>query len=280
MFSNVSALPSHVPATLLDLVGVREGQRFRGNCSGADVFRLESPTEGACFLKAMFVAKGRDGAALDGERNRLDWLLTKLAAGATEIGLPRVLGFGESENSAGRWTYLLTTAVPGQPLHKSMDETPIRAGRLMGQTLRALHGVDPSGCPAWRSPDDLLARAEANVAAGRVTSSLLRSTRDPAVAKRLLRKLQSHPPAAFDPVVCHGDFCLPNVLASLDDVCSIIDLGDVSVADRHLDLATGVRSLRYNGGMEDVVKVFFNWYGRDEVDEERLRFYASLCELL
>jgi aminoglycoside phosphotransferase len=156
-----------------------------------------------------------------------------------------------------------------------MEETPLRVGRLMGRVLRDLHALDPSGCPGWQSPDDLLVRAERNVADGRIPARDLGSGE----AKTLLKKLMRRPPAAFDPVVCHGDFCLPNVLAKLDDSCGLIDLGAVSVADRHLDLAAAVRSLRFNGGLEDAVRVFTNWYGPDDIDPQRLAFYTDLCEL-
>ena len=291
MFQTPSPLPSHVPAAVTDRLGVKVGERFVGNCSGADVFRIDSPDEGPCYLKLMFesgvagrsaaAARGMvDGDSLPGECERLDWLATKLGADGG-VGLPRVLAFETKTTPAGHWTYLLTSAAPGRPLHEAMDQTPIRAGRLLGQTLRLLHDLDPSGCPAWHAPDDLISRAQAHLDHGtRHGVSVGPRGSDPAELRRKLRKLQSRPPTRFDPVVSHGDYCLPNVLAGLDDTCAVVDLGGVTVADRHLDLATAVRSLRFNRGRDDVISVFLNWYGRDRVDPDRLAFYSELCEII
>jgi kanamycin kinase len=60
----------------------------------------------------------------------------------------------------------------------------------------------------------------------------------------LLERLR---PATEDPVVRHGDYCLPNVL--LDDhgrASGYVDLGDLGVADRWWDLAVGSWSLTWN----------------------------------
>ena len=280
----LTALPSHVPAAIRACTGVGEGRRLQVGCSGADVFRLNSPSQGECYLKVTFHAAGRDERSLCGENDRLCWLGERLAdaapPGEVEASLrtPRVLAFSQTLNGAGGWTYLLTSAVPGRALHEAASEGPIRVGRLMGQSLRVLHDLDPSGCPDWRSPDTLLAEAAKNVRSGRVRPSELRNGQGDAAD--LLRQLQSRPPHVFEPVVCHGDFCLPNVLATLDDRCGLVDLGGVCVSDRHLDLAAAVRSLRFNGGLEDVVRVFQNWYGRDRIDDARLRWYTQLWDLL
>ena len=279
----LNALPSHVPAAIRARAGVAEGRRLMVGCSGADVFRLESPSQGDCYLKTMFSPRGRDELSLRGERDRLLWLGERLAASAppgeadADLRSPRVLAFSEGDGDAGQWTYLLTSAVPGTPLHEAVVDGPIRVGRLMGRALRVLHELDPSGCPDWRSPDRLLAEAAENVRLGRIRASEMRAGND---AAKLLRELQKRPPKVFEPVVCHGDFCLPNVLATLDDRCGLVDLGGVCVSDRHLDLAAAVRSLRFNGGLDDVVKVFQNWYGREEIDPIRMYWYTRLWDLL
>ena len=277
MFLLTSPLPSHVPPEIRRAAGVDCGRRFRGNCSGADVFRLDPPGGPARFLKVMLAPPDRPAASLAGERDRVTWAAKRLAISG--LRSPKAAAYGERACDVGLWSYLLTDAVEGQPLHEAMGDGPIRAGRLMGRALRALHALDASGCPGWATPDDLLARAERNVRDGNASSQFLR-TRDPAAARRLLKRLATRPPTAFDPVVCHGDYCLPNVLAGLDDACGLVDLGSLAVADRHLDLAAAVRSLRHNGGRDDVVRVFLNWYGPDRVDEARLRWYGDLCELV
>ena len=283
MLLNANALPSHVPGELLDRAGTRAARRMSGNCSGADVYHLAPEDAPASFLKVLLTPANRPAETLAEERACVAWLADRLRrepAGATTLRSPGVLDYRERDGgTAGTWCYLLTAAVPGQPLHRTMAETPIRVGRLMGRALRRLHELDPSGCPRACPPDALLDAAEANVKAGRIMSTELRA-KGPAAAGKLLDRLRRRVPDQFDPVVCHGDYCLPNVLATLDDACGLVDLGGLCVADRHLDAACAVRSLRFNGGLEDVVRVFTNWYGPDRLDESRLRWYGDLAELV
>ncbi len=275
-------LPSHVPESVRAHLKADVGRRHHG-CSGADVFHIEGES-GPVFLKVFFAAEGRDCPLCD-ERDRIGWLVSRTDPDI-DPNVPSILAFeqrrveaGKAGLVAGTWSYLLTTAVPGRPLHEAMAETPIRVGRLMGNALRWLHGRPTDGL-AKQSPDDLIATAEKRVANGSVNSSNLRVGGDPKAAAKLLAKLQKRVPTDADYVVSHADYCLPNVLADLGDRTGLIDLGELCVADRHLDLATANRSLRFNGGREDVIRVFGNWYGPDTVDLDRLDFYAGLAELL
>jgi kanamycin kinase len=65
-----------------------------------------------------------------------------------------------------------------------------------------------------------------------------------------------------DLVVCHGDYVLPNALFTGDVVTGYIDLGDLCVADRWLDLAVALRSLEqpYNLG-PGYTSAFLDAYG-------------------
>jgi Phosphotransferase enzyme family len=47
-------------------------------------------------------------------------------------------------------------------------------------------------------------------------------------------------------VYSHGDWCLPNVLATDGHITGIVDWSDGGFADRRLDLGTGLWTLRYN----------------------------------
>ncbi|MEL7239477.1 MAG: phosphotransferase, partial [Planctomycetota bacterium] len=221
--------------------------------------------------------------SLRGEHDRLCWLREALAkAGGADLSIttPRVLAFTEVDQPAGRWSYLLTTGIPGDPLHHAFDETPIRCGRLMGKALRVLHDLDPSGSPQWLGLDELLDMAAANVETGRLPSSIQPNAMSAKQMKKQLKWLRKKVPADVDAVVCHGDFCLPNVLAGLDDAVGLVDVGDAAVCDRHLDVAQAIRSLRFNGGHDDVVRVFLNWYGPDRVDEQKLEWFTKLLELI
>ena len=89
-----------------------------------------------------------------------------------------------------------------------------------------------------------------------------------------------------EPVLSHGDFCLPNIFFSKNKVSGFIDLGKMCVADKYQDIALCYRSLTNNldggyGGKvrkkHDVNK-FFNKLGIVP-DWDKIRYYILLDEL-
>ena len=74
-------------------------------------------------------------------------------------------------------------------------------------------------------------------------------------------------------VLVHGDACLPNFLFVGENLSGYIDVGDMAVADRRVDLAAAVWSLQYNLGAGHGL-TFLREYGvvgANEEDVERLR---------
>ena len=73
----------------------------------------------------------------------------------------------------------------------------------------------------------------------------------------------------------HGDYCLPNIL--LDDwrFSGFIDLGNGGVGDRHVDLFWGAWTLNFNLKTDEYRERFFDAYGRDKLDPDRLRVVAA-----
>jgi kanamycin kinase len=79
-------------------------------------------------------------------------------------------------------------------------------------------------------------------------------------------------------VVCHGDYCLPNVLIEADAACGFVDLGELGVADRWWDLAVATWSVPWNlgPGYEDL---FLHEYGVER-DDDRVEFYRLLYDVV
>jgi len=96
----------------------------------------------------------------------------------------------------------------------------------------------------------------------------------------LLAELEKTRPTVQDLVVCHGDYCTPNVLVDPDTLrpTGLVDLGRLGCADRCSDLALMRGSLR-NGRNpqygEAHVERFLTMYGAD-AEDARLDYYLRL----
>lgn len=80
-------------------------------------------------------------------------------------------------------------------------------------------------------------------------------------------------------VLIHGDYCLPNIM--LDDWLfkGFVDVGDAGLGDRHYDIAWGLWTLGYNLKMPEYGHLFLEAYGRDVIDQKRLRLCGILASM-
>ena len=200
--------------------------------------------------------------------------------------VPRVL---HAENRDAL-QYLLMSRVPGRmacdPAYMSDPDTLIP---LLAEGLRLLWAVDPAGCPRDRGPDAELAEARLRVQLNLAdTDNAEPDTYGPggfSGPAELLGWLETHRPP-LDPVVSHGDYCLPNIFLHEGRVSGLIDLGNAGVGDRWRDIALCWRSLshntkgRYGGAAYPAVDPdrLFDALGLPP-DREKLRYYILLDEL-
>ena len=96
-------------------------------------------------------------------------------------------------------------------------------------------------------------------------------------SQEALKELEAKMPVSEDVVLCHGDYCLPNVLIKAGRVSGYVDLGELGLADRWWDLAVATWSLTWNlgPGWEDL---FLERYGID-ADPERIGYFRLLYDL-
>ena len=74
----------------------------------------------------------------------------------------------------------------------------------------------------------------------------------------------------------HGDACLPNfILKDAATFSCFIDLGLAGLSDRHLDLYWAIWSLTYNLSDPQYAELFLDYYGRKDVDTDKLRLIAA-----
>lgn len=163
-----------------------------------------------------------------------------------KIPVPKVLAF-EVENEK---SYLLMSKVSGVMSCDTyyLDHPQILLDAL-ATGLKMLWQVDVSDCPVIRDVDIVLEEARLQIVNGLVDLDNVEPTtfgeggfESP---EQLLEWLENNPPV-FEPVLSHGDFCLPNVFLEDAQIKGFIDLGRTGVGDKWNDIALCYRSLKHN----------------------------------
>ena len=203
-----------------------------------------------------------------------------------KLPVPKVICY-EADND---FQYLLMSRISGK---MSCDEYylehPRELCRLLAQAFKMLWSIDVTGCPRERAIDNELEEAKY-----RVENNLVDlDDAEPDTfgengfenPQALLAWLQNHKPE-YEPVLSHGDFCLPNIFLKDNQVSGFIDLGAVGIGDKWRDIALCYRSLKHNvdgtfGGKiyPDVnPDLLLEELGID-TNHEKIRYYILLDEL-
>lgn len=146
--------------------------------------------------------------------------------------------------------YLLMSKVEGAMACEdaNMRDPKMLVSSLAG-ILRELWRIDVSDCPVCWDGDRKLSLARTAVEHGTVDlDNVEPDTFGPGGfdnPRQLLTWLYDHKPEP-EPVLSHGDFCLPNIFLENGRLSGLIDLGRSGVADRWVDIAICYRSLRDN----------------------------------
>ena len=167
------------------------------------------------------------------------WLQDKLP-------VPRVI----CDEKYSGFQYLLMSKIPGKMCcDASLMAHPQELVDLLAEALRMLWKTDITGCPRHRTIDRELAEARRRVENHLVDQDNAEPEtfgeggfRNP---EELLGWLETHRPG-YEPVLSHGDFCLPNIFVDRGRVSGFIDLGDTGVGDKWRDIALCYRSLKHN----------------------------------
>ena len=186
-------------------------------------------------------------------------------------------------------SYLLMTRIKGQmACDPYFMERPQELYGHLAESIRKLWSIDISDCPVDRNIGAELREAEYRVENGLVNMSLCEPEtfgkggfRDP---QDLLKWLEDNKPES-DPVLSHGDLCLPNIFVNYNKISGLIDTGDMGTADRWRDLSLCYRSLKHNAdgtfGMryEGIEPNMLFYELGITPDREKLRYYLLLDEL-
>lgn len=202
-----------------------------------------------------------------------------------KVPVPKVL----AEETVDGVRYLLMSRLTGKmACDASFLNQPEMLVKLLADGLRMLWSVDAQNCPCDQRMDRKLENARYIVENGLVDMENV----DPetfgvngfASPADLLRWLEENRPEE-QPVLSHGDCCLPNVFCEDGQVSGFLDLGRCGLADRWVDIAILWRSLRdnFNGthGYRDPSfepDCLFRELGI-EPDWERIRYFLLMDEL-
>ncbi|GAA0597241.1 aminoglycoside 3'-phosphotransferase [Kribbella sandramycini] len=228
--------------------------------SGAAVYR-----RGDVFAKC-----SADIAELAAERDRIAWLAGTPVPGAS------VVDWQESTGGA----CLVTSAVPGVAGVDLPASSWLGAMESLGRAMRELHSLP--GCPFERPLASVIAGATDVVRRGAVNPEFLTDEWRAVTPESLLDRVVAESPyveSVAEPVVCHGDACLPNVFFDPVTlrVTGFIDLGRLGVADRYADLALTTIQLYDEWSVDP--GPFLAAYGLVEPDHRRLDFFRLLDPL-
>ena len=177
---------------------------------------------------------------------------------------------------SGECDLLLTARAEGEDgTHPRHMREPKRLCDAMAEALRALHSLSFADCPVQDRVCEYLALADKNFEKGRGDLSLFGEMHPFSSAEDAHRVLCEGRSLLKSEVLLHGDYCLPNIMFENFRVCSFIDLGNGGVGDRHIDLFWGAWTLWFNLGTDALRDRFFDAYGRDLVDKDKLSVVAA-----
>jgi len=203
-----------------------------------------------------------------------------------KLPVPEILAWEQD----GEKQYLLMSKVPGiMSCNQYYLEHPDEMVSILADTLKLLWSIDISDCPRDCGLEGELLKAEKRVKEHQIDLEDAEPEtfgeggfKDP---EELLQWLYDHKPS-YEPVLSHGDYCLPNVFIEDGKLSGLIDLGNCGIADKWEDIAMCYRSLKHNfngtyGGKvypDFHPEVLFEKLGI-EPDWEKIRYYILLDEL-
>lgn len=205
---------------------------------------------------------------VEDERVRMEWA-------AAHLPVPRVIAHGRESNVE----WLLTARLPGVAgTDERLAAEPALLVPILARGLRTFHDAPVQDCPFSNRLPEALELVRARVAAGRVDPVVhFHAEHAHLTPNQALARLEATCPADEDLVVCHGDYCPPNVLIEGGGVSGYVDLGGLGVADRWWDLAVATWSVTWNYG-PGWEQTFLQAYGI-EADPVRTAFYRLLYDL-
>jgi len=203
------------------------------------------------------------------EAARMEWA-------ASYLPVPGVVASEQIDGVA----VLITEALPGRDGTDPgwRDDLPGLV-RAFGRGLSTFHAaVDEEKCPFRFDLAAALAHVRRRLDSGALDATRWHPEHRHLSPSHAVLLLEEEAPASEHLVVCHGDYCPPNVLLADGAVTGYVDLGELGVADRWWDIAVGGWSTGWNFGVE-LESLFYDSYGIAP-DPGRIAYYRLLYDLV
>ncbi len=261
-------LPFHLlPESWRSYLAHRSIEPIQSGSGGALVYRIRDASGSVRFLK---IAVEKYIEDLNQEIKRTTWLR------AQRINVPSILQATAHAEVAA----VLMSSVDGQPV-EDCSGSPTDIINAVARGIAQLHALPVSSCPYNEDVSIRLARAQEEIAQGRVSPREFHERNQGVSPWDLLRHVQ-YTATNFreDVVVVHGDATFSNILVNSAGQIGFVDCGHCGKADRYVDLALISTEIEDHFG-ERWIEPFLTAYGLNPSswDVSKARFFSDLYEL-
>jgi len=255
-----------LPFSLQELEGyfgfsIQSMEEITGGCSMSSVYRIQG--DQTSILKLSHLDHQEN---LGQEAEVIRWL-------GDYTSVPEALFYGQ----VAGYELLHLSLIEGDCASDLPD--PRAVVRAYARGLKRLHSIPVGDCPFDGRLESRISAARERVEKNLVDEADFDEERQGQSAIQVLTEVdRKYLDLEEDPVVCHGDYCLPNLILKQDySFSGFIDLSRAGVSDRFQDLALAHRSILANFGFE-YSQMFFQEYGI-KPDDSKIAFYCLLDEL-
>ncbi|MGA0124934.1 MAG: phosphotransferase [bacterium] len=262
-FSPSFPIPKSLKSSLSNWTATVAWAPFDHACT----YRLSHPNGATRYLKMV----QRDAyPSIADELERLQWAKAFLP-------VPKIIDFDLDADPA----WLLSEGIAGtNGTEPDLKANPELLVSLLANALRYFHDHAPvSNCPFDFRLETSLEHVSKRAQLGLIQPEKhFHPEFQHLSLDEALSFLQEQQPSSTKEVVCHGDYCVPNILFDHNQLQGFVDLGELGVADVWWDLATATWSLNWNLG-EGWEEMFLNEYGIG-ANPEAIIYYRLLYDLV
>lgn len=199
-----------------------------------------------------------------------------------QIAVPKVYDLGCEYG----YYYIIMEKLSGTMFQELFLKYPLETiVKQYALLIKQFHQIDYIGLPYNHSLESKLKAVKENVQTNKVKEQYFEREFKHLHANQMYELLLQNQIIEEDLVLCHGDVCMPNIMMNGLALSGFIDVMNMGVCDRYLDIAIALRTLRYNFELygyvftKDYQDLFCKTYGISECNQQKILFYILLDEL-